>query len=116
MSLAHLTQSRWRRPRRRVLLALGLSLLLLGVLAGCTRKIDVEDAVHVLTADGVVNPVMARYVDRGFDEAERTHARAVVLRIDTPGGLGSSMRDIVQRIDASRVPGITYVSPSGGGG
>jgi len=114
MSLAHLTQGRWRRPRRRVLLALGLSLLLLGVLTGCTRKIDVEDAVHVLTADGVVNPVMARYVDRGFDEAERTHARAVVLRIDTPGGLDSSMRDIIQRINSSDVPVITYVSPAGG--
>src|SRR3990172_2380665 len=107
MSLAHLTQGRWRRPRRRVLLALGLSLLLLGVLTGCTRKIDVDDAVHVLTADGVVNPVMARYVDRGFDEAERTHARAVVIRIDTPGGLDSSIRDIIQRINSSDEPVIT---------
>ena len=114
MSRARAPHDVGRRPRRRVLLALGLSLLLLGVLAGCTRKIDVEDAVHVLTADGVVNPVMARYVDRGFDEAERTHARAVVLRIDTPGGLDSSMRDIIQRINSSDVPVITYVSPAGG--
>jgi membrane-bound serine protease (ClpP class) len=88
--------------------------LLLGVLAACKRTVDVENAVHVLTADGVVNPVMARYLDRGIDEAERTHARAVVIRIDTPGGLDSSMRDIVKRIDSSRVPVITYVSPSGG--
>jgi membrane-bound serine protease (ClpP class) len=114
MSLARAPEDGRRRPRRSALAGLALSLLLVGVLAGCTRKIDVEDAVHVLTADGVVNPVMARYVDRGFDEAERTHARAVVLRIDTPGGLDSSMRDIIQRINSSDVPVITYVSPAGG--
>ena len=114
MSLACVTPERWRRPRRKLLLALGLSLLLLGVAAGCTRKIEVRDAVHILTADGVVNPVMARYLDRGIDEAERTDARAVVIRIDTPGGLDSSMRDIVQRINSSDVPVITYVSPAGG--
>jgi membrane-bound serine protease (ClpP class) len=113
---------RWRRPLRRfpihagrkARLMLAASLLLIGVFAGCTRTIHVQDAVHVLTAKGTVDPVMARYIDRGIDEAERTHARAVVIRIDTPGGLDSAMRDIVQRIDASKVPVITYVSPSGG--
>ncbi|NIM61659.1 MAG: hypothetical protein GTO30_08395, partial [Acidobacteria bacterium] len=45
---------------------------------------------------------MARYVDRGIDEAERTNARAVVFRLDTLGGLVSSMEDIVKRINSSR--------------
>jgi membrane-bound serine protease (ClpP class) len=113
VSLARGPIDRWRRPRRIVLL-LAMCLLLGGVFAACKRTVNVQNAVHVLTADGEVNPVMARYIDRGIDEAERTHARAVVIRIDTPGGLDTAMRDIVKRIDSSKVPVITYVSPSGG--
>jgi membrane-bound serine protease (ClpP class) len=108
--LSHLLCS----PSRRLLLALAVSLLLLGVTAACATSVDVQGAVHVLKAGGEVDPVMERYIDRGIDEAERTHARAVVIRIDTPGGLDSSMRGIVQRINSSHVPVITYVSPAGG--
>jgi membrane-bound serine protease (ClpP class) len=52
-------------------------------------------------------------VDRGIDTAERSDARALVLRLDTPGGLDTSMREVIQRIEASRVPVIVYVAPSG---
>ena len=72
------------------------------------------DAVHVLTADGVVGPVMERYLDRGIDAAEDEEAQAVVVRLDTPGGLITSMNGIVKRILSSEVPVIVYVSPSGG--
>src|SRR4029079_14060971 len=51
--------------------------------------------------------------DRGIDEAERTDATAVVIKLDTPGGLSSSMEHIVQRIESSKVPVIVYVAPSG---
>ncbi len=71
------------------------------------------DAVHVLTADGVVGPVMERYLDRGIDAAEDEDAEAVVIRLDTPGGLLSSTRDIVQRIFGAEVPVVVYVSPRG---
>jgi membrane-bound serine protease (ClpP class) len=72
-------------------------------------------SVHVLTIpDDTVNPVMDRYLDRGIDAAEDEEATAVVIRLDTPGGLVTSMDDIVQRILASRVPVIVYVTPSGG--
>jgi membrane-bound serine protease (ClpP class) len=57
---------------------------------------------------------MERYFDRGMDTAERSQALAVVLKLDTPGGLDSSMRAIIQRIESSSVPVIVYVSPSGG--
>lgn len=104
-----------RPPSGRTLrLALAASLLLLGVAAACATSIDVEGAVHVLTYDGNVDPVMERYIDRGIDEAEDTDARAVLLRLDTPGGLVTSMEDIVKRINASEVPVIVYVWPSGG--
>jgi membrane-bound serine protease (ClpP class) len=88
--------------------------LLAGLVAACAPSIDQHDAVHVLTYDGTVDPVMERYIDRGIDEAEDTDARAVVIQLDTPGGLVSSMEDIVKRIVASEVPVIVYVWPSGG--
>src|SRR3990172_363433 len=72
------------------------------------------DAVHVLTADGVVGPVMERYLDRGLNAAEDEEATGVVVRLDTPGGLITSMNGIVKRILSSEVPVIVYVSPSGG--
>lgn len=95
-------------------LALASALLLLGVVGACAPSIDEREAVHVLTADGTVDPVMAGYIDRGIDEAERTDARAVVIRLDTPGGLVTSMEKIVKRISASEVPVIVYVWPAGG--
>ena len=57
---------------------------------------------------------MERYVKRGLDSASAANARAVVLRLDTPGGFDSSMRSIIKRMQASSVPVIVYVSPSGG--
>lgn len=71
-------------------------------------------AIHVLTADGVVNPVMDRYVDRGIDAAEDREASAVIIRLNTPGGLMTSMDRIVQRILTSEVPVVVYVWPPGG--
>jgi membrane-bound serine protease (ClpP class) len=71
-------------------------------------------AVHVLTAKGTVGPVMDRYIDRGIDAAEDEDANAVVIRLNTPGGLSSSMDAIDQRILSSEVPVIVYVWPSGG--
>ena len=53
-------------------LAIAGLLLVLGVLVACAPSIDREEAVHVLTYEGTVDPVMARYIDRGIDEAERT--------------------------------------------
>ncbi len=103
-----------RMPSKHVRLA-GIALLLVaGMAMACASSIDEREAVHVLETDATVNPVLARYIDRGIDEAERTDARAVVIELDTPGGLVTSMEDIVQRIQSSEVPVIVYVSPSGG--
>lgn len=92
---------------------LGILFIFAGVLSACASRPNEPDKVHVLRWDGIVNPVMARYIDRGLDAAERSNAPAVVIQLDTPGGLDSSMRQIVQRIEASTVPVVVYVSPAG---
>jgi membrane-bound serine protease (ClpP class) len=62
---------------------------------------------------GIINPVMAGYVDRVISEAERSNARAVVFYLDTPGGLSDAMREIDLRILSSKVPVVVYVAPNG---
>jgi len=74
---------------------------------------DGQSAVSIVRARGVVNPTLADYVSRSIDRAEQDRAQAVVIELDTPGGLDSSMRQIIQRILASTVPVIVYVSPPG---
>ena len=63
--------------------------------------------------NGIINPVMAGYVDRVISDAERSNAQAVVFYMDTPGGLSEAMRDINLRIERSSVPVIVYVAPNG---
>jgi len=104
-----------RRPRAIRFGVAFLSLAAAAVVFACSSAPDApRGAVHVLTANGTVNPVMQRYIDRGIDDAEEREASAVVLRLDTPGGLSSSMDKIDQRIINSDVPVITYVWPQGG--
>ena len=67
----------------------------------------------VLTVDGPIDPISARYVLRGLDQALRQGADIVVIELDTPGGLGTSMDQIVAKILASPVPVAVYVTPSG---
>ena len=69
--------------------------------------------VKVLTLDGAVDPFIARYLKSGIESANRDSASAVVIRIDTPGGLGSSMDTIVKAILRSEVPVLCWTGPSG---
>ncbi|MBI3323367.1 MAG: nodulation protein NfeD [Candidatus Omnitrophica bacterium] len=69
--------------------------------------------VLLLEVEGTINPAQARYVTRGLEEARNREAPAVVIRLDTPGGLDGSMRKIVQAILDSPVPVIVYVAPPG---
>jgi membrane-bound serine protease (ClpP class) len=87
--------------------------ILVGLTFACSDDAP-DGAVHVLEYDGTVGPIMERYVDRGIDRAENNNAKLVVLELDTPGGLDSSMRDIVKRIERSDVPVAVYVYPPGG--
>lgn len=84
------------------------------VLAGAAGQQGASSAVRVLRVDGVINPAAARYLAREVNAAEKAGAPLVVLELSTPGGLDTSMREMTQRLLASRVPIAVYVSPSGG--
>ena len=73
-----------------------------------------RSTVLVARVSGVVNPVMLGYFQRVIDRAASERATAVLIQLDTPGGLESSMRDIVQLIVNSDVPVIVHVYPAGG--
>src|SRR6202035_2336695 len=63
-----------------------------------------------------IEPVMAEYVDSGLDEAAQRHARLVLVTMDTPGGLSTSMEDIIHHILDSPVPVAIFISPVGSRG
>ena len=66
-----------------------------------------------LRIDGEIEPILADYVVHGIDRANAEHASLILITIDTPGGLDTSMRAIIQAILRSSVPVVTYVSPTG---
>lgn len=69
--------------------------------------------IRLLEIDGPINPATAFYVSRNLQESARNKEALVLVEMDTPGGLDSSMREIVKNIFSSQVPVVAYVSPSG---
>src|SRR6188472_878070 len=93
-------------------------LLLLGcffMLLCAVQAVSAADPfVTVATYDGVINPVAAEYLHDALASAEADKAQALVIALNTPGGLDSSMRLIIKDITGATVPVIVYVSPSSG--
>jgi membrane-bound serine protease (ClpP class) len=95
-----------------------LALLLLNLVAAAfvfSTAAAQADRPEVVVGEikGIINPVMAGYVDRVITDAEKTNSPAVVFYMDTPGGLSDAMREINLRILAAHVPVIIYVAPDG---
>jgi len=89
--------------------ALVLALL---VIANPAWAQDRRSAV-VLEVEGAIGPATADYIAQGLTQAAEADAPLVILRVDTPGGLDTSMREIIREILRSPAPVVTYVSPSG---
>ena len=69
--------------------------------------------VYEVALTGPIDPLLARYADRAIAKARHDAAAAVLVRLDTPGGLDSSMRSIVKAVSNSPVPVLCWVGPSG---
>ncbi|MHB0998855.1 MAG: NfeD family protein [Armatimonadota bacterium] len=94
-----------------------LVLITLVLTAGFAYALQINPAgrplINTIRVEGAIDPAVARYVERGIESAEENNAQALVILLETPGGLDDSMRKIVQSILASRVPVVVYVSPQG---
>ncbi len=104
---------------------LGLAALAAGALTGIVAARAADSAADpaaasasrpvaaVLDLNGAISPATSQFVERGLAAAEAQGDRLVILEMDTPGGLESSMRDIIRAILASPIPVVAYVAPSG---
>jgi membrane-bound serine protease (ClpP class) len=84
-----------------------LFLSLLGILA------FPQPPIYLLKIDGAITPPMSKYIIRVIDEAIANKAQAVIMEMDTPGGLDKSMREIIQKELSSYIPIIVFISPPG---
>lgn len=91
---------------------LSLLILLVFQVAGGLAKEAVRP-VYVIKAAGSINPGLAEFIIDSLRQAEKDQSQALVIQLDTPGGLDASMRQINQAIVNSTVPVIVYVSPKG---
>src|SRR5580765_7241395 len=88
--------------------------ILLVLLAVVAASISAAPKVIAVNVDSVVHPITVEIIGHAIEQASRENAAAVLLRLNTPGGLIDATREINSRIVASRVPVIAYVTPSGG--
>jgi membrane-bound serine protease (ClpP class) len=73
----------------------------------------VPASILKITVAAPIHPISSEYIVQAIDRAEREDARLLIIVLDTPGGLDSSMREIIERILSSKVPVATFVAPSG---
>lgn len=98
-----------RRRAAALLLVAGLAI----TAAAAPSPAAATNVVDFIELEGVIDPVTSRYLLRQIDRAEENGAHAIVVRLDTPGGLDISMREIVQRMLAAQVPIVVWVAPKG---
>ena len=106
------------KPIRGIVLSLSAAMLVLGMVGATLAHAGPEGREqerHALVAevDGMINPVTQRFISRVIDKGVKSEAEVVIFKLDTPGGLLSSTRKIVEDLLSDRVPTAVYVYPSG---
>ena len=79
----------------------------------CLFQISASAEVLKIVVNDTIQPITEEYIARGIDEAHRRNDQAILLEINTPGGLVDSTREIIEKITSSAVPVIIYVTPGG---
>lgn len=113
------TRSRYDRPnpnhlrnlqaaRKKIITPISLAVVL--ILTSLTASAEILK----ITVDDTIQPISAEYISRALDEARRRNDKAVLIEMNTPGGLVDSTREIIEHITNSTVPVIVYVTPTGG--
>lgn len=92
------------RVSKKIIILL-MSLLAPSLCFSAILKIEVDDPIH---------PVTSEYIQNTIDRAEKEKAQLIIMTLNTPGGLDTSMREIIERILSSEVPIAAFVAPSGG--
>jgi membrane-bound serine protease (ClpP class) len=87
--------------------------LIVSLAAVVLSTVEASAEILKVVVNDTIQPISAEYIARGIEEAQHRNAQAVLIEINTPGGLVDSTREIIQHITASSVPVIIYVTPSG---
>ena len=102
------------RSLPRLLLLIISTTALLTALFAVPLPVRADPFVLLATYDGVINPVSAEYLHDALASAQESGAQALIIRLNTPGGLDMSMRLIIKDITGATIPVVVYVSPSSG--
>ena len=104
-----------KKSAKRRAFAMGLSaaLWLLAVLMPGLQAADERRVVDVVSVSDAITPPIGEYILKSIRQAAESGAQAIVIQLDTPGGLDLSMRDIIKECLNAPVPVVVYVSPSG---
>lgn len=99
--------------RRAFAMGLSAALWLLAALLPGLQAADERRVVDVVTVSDAITPPIGEYILKSIRQAAESGAQAIVIQLDTPGGLDLSMRDIIKECLNATVPVVVYVSPSG---
>ena len=110
--IASVAPARRRNVTRPLVLLVALVAMTLGLSGPVLAQMQPERAL-TMTIDGPINPVKVRYVERALGQAEASNAPLLIIRLNTPGGLLDSTREIVEMQLETEVPTVVFVAPRG---
>ena len=83
------------------------------LLVGCVLPASAQAEVLKIVINDTIHPMTTEYVERALAQAQQENAKALLIEINTPGGMLDATREIIEKLLASPVPVIIYVTPSG---